>query len=248
MKILKCIIILPVLAALPVMAGTSLGVAPVLPEEASPWEVRIAAYGWAQAVEGDVGAKGLTTATDISFDDIIEDLEIAAMGAVEMSRGRWSFLADMVYAETSDRVPIVGYEQDHFLGNFFVMFEAAKSDILKFDRYAGARVNSLGLEISLGPLNRSADQTWVDPVMGGRFQNELGNSLFFRTVGDVGKFGMSSGLTCQAMAGVGYRVMDQGAILLGYRGLGTDYSSGGFFSIRSAMVRFLVLNKNSDQV
>lgn len=30
------------------------------------------------------------------------------------------------------------------------------------------------------------------------------------------------------MAGFGYRVMDNGAILLGYRGIGTDYTDGGF--------------------
>jgi opacity protein-like surface antigen len=103
-----------------------------------------------------------------------------------------------------------------------------KTDTLGLDLFAGARVNWIDAQLSSPTDSRSADKTWVDPIIGARFQSALSEKFFFRALGDIGGFDVSSELTWQAMAGFGYRVMDNGAILLGYRGIGTDYTDGGF--------------------
>lgn len=61
-----------------------------------------------------------------------------------------------------------------------------------------------------------------------RFQQELPNRFFLRAVGDIGGFGISSDLTWQALAGLGYHINDAAAVVLGYRGIGTDYEDGPF--------------------
>jgi hypothetical protein len=43
---------------------------------------------------------------------------------------------------------------------------------------------------------------------------------------DIGGFNVSSDLTWQAMLLLGYRVNEKGSVGLGYRALGTDYTSG----------------------
>ena len=106
----------------------------------------------------------------------------------------------------------------------------------RFDVYAGARVNSLDADLDITrtgiirtrQFSGSESKTWVDPIIGVRFQQELPNQFFFRGVGDIGGFGISSDFTWQALAAFGYRVNDNGSVLLGYRGIGTDYSDGDF--------------------
>jgi opacity protein-like surface antigen len=204
------------------------------PAEVSSWEVRGALYGWAQSFDGDVGIRGRTAPLDLSFDDILKDLDIAFMGALEVGRDRWSFLADVNYAEVSDSIPVTDpattleFEQKQFLGNFIAIYETVKTDTLGLDVFAGARVNWIEAQLSIPTDSRSADKTWVDPIIGARFQSALSENFFFRALGDIGGFDVSSDLTWQAMAGFGYRVMDNGAFLLGYRGIGTDYTDGGF--------------------
>jgi len=76
-----------------------------------------------------------------------------------------------------------------------------------------------------GQIQRSADKTLTDPVIGVRGQAELGDNFFLRYNGDIGGFGVSSDLVWQAFLGLGYNITDSASVAVGYRGLGVDYSS-----------------------
>lgn len=204
--------------------------------EASPWSFRAGMYGWLQAVDGDVGARGIKVPVDFSMSDVLDKLDLAVMAVVEVGYGPWSFVADSTYVELSSSQPTpfgmiapsfdVGYTE--FVGNYVLGYEVMRTASQKIDLYAGARVTWLELEFDLGPFSRSDDQSWVDPVIGARFQAELGRSFFLRALGDIGGFGVSSDLTWQAMAGFGYRFNEQWSALLTYRAISTDYSNGDF--------------------
>jgi hypothetical protein len=230
------------LAALPAYAGSS---APIIeqpstpPAEASPWEFRMALYGWAEGLDGDIGVLGRTAAVDVDFSDILKDLDMGFMGTFAVTRGRWSFVADLIYADISaddsTRDLSIDFKEQQFLGNLTINYEALKTDSLTLILYAGARVNwldvSLELDSSRTPyrdFNESASKSWADPIIGTRFAANLSKKFFFMASGDIGGFGVSSDLTWQAMAGFGFRVSKNGSILLGYRAIGTDYESGGF--------------------
>jgi opacity protein-like surface antigen len=234
------------LASLPAFAGTTTVTAdeplPVIEPATSEsdWTVLLALYGWGQALEGDIAIAGNFAPVDIGFDDILEDLDFAAMGAIEIGRGRWSFIADMNYAElSSSATTATGVEADvdldQFLGNFMLAYQVVNNPGLRFDAFVGARVNSVGIDLELDdPTTSGLDfsdsdrKTWVDPIIGFRMQAEMSEKLFFRATGDIGGFDVSSDLTWQAMAGFGYRFTDGCSGLLGYRAIGTDYTDGGF--------------------
>ena len=68
----------------------------------------------------------------------------------------------------------------------------------------------------------------MDPVIGARFQQELSDWFFVRALADIGGFGVSSDLTWQALAALGYHISDAASVAIGYRGIGTDYEDGDF--------------------
>jgi hypothetical protein len=82
-----------------------------------------------------------------------------------------------------------------------------------------------------GPEGRSysdsADKTWVDPIIGFRVHHDITDKFFVRALADIGGFGISSDLTWQAMASLGYRINDKASVGLGYRAISTDFTSGG---------------------
>ena len=220
--------------------------------EESPWSFRLATYGWMQSLEGTVGVLGIENSIDVPFSDILKDLNIGVMATFELRCQRWGFIADMVYADLrgSADTPFniffskVDYEQKQFLGNFVLSYRFIDNPQFGLEGYAGARVNSLDAEITLIgnrlPLppalppfvvaNREfgGSKTWVDPIVGARFQATISGPVFFRAGGDIGGFGVSSEFTWQAYGVLGVNVARNFSLGFGYRGLGTDYSDGGF--------------------
>jgi hypothetical protein len=238
MKIIIASIFL--LAAIPASAGTTIpeltNTQPVA-TTGSGWQIRAALYGWGTALDGDVTLRGNTVPVDAAFEDVFENLDFAFMGAVEIGNGKWSFLADLFYAELSisNARPNLEFnsELDQFVGNFVIAYNIIDQAGTRFDVYAGARVNSLDADLEIltnrvGTFSGSDSKTWIDPVIGARFQQELPNRFFVRALGDIGGFGVSSDITWQALAALGYHISDSAALALGYRGIGTDYEDGQF--------------------
>lgn len=206
------------------------------PAETSEWKVRAALYLWAQSLEGDVTVRGANLPIDLKFEDIAEDLDMAVMGLVEVNHGRWGFLLDVNYAEISDSVstPVgfftdsVDFNQKQWLVNGYLSYNVVRNECTAFDVFAGARFNSVEIDLETDNRDFSGDTSWIDPVVGLRFQQMLTSSLFFRAVGDIGGFGVSSDLTWQALAGFGWKFNESCSALIGYRAIDTDYSHGNF--------------------
>ena len=202
----------------------------------SPWFFRSAVYGWAQSLDGDLTVRNIPLPVDVSFSDILENLDIAFMGAFEFGRDRWSVLTDLNYSELDSNVPLPAgsplaagnLNQQQVLANVFFCYQVASDSNYRFDVLAGARFNWIEVDLSAGPLTRSEAESWCDPVIGARFRLELSPSFYLRAAADIGGFGVASDLTWQAMAGIGWKFSESGGAFLGYRALGTDYSDGGF--------------------
>ena len=238
MKIIIAAIFL--LAAIPASAGTTLPEltnTQAVATTGSGWQLRTALYAWGTSLDGDVTLRGNTLPVDAAFEDIFENLDFAFMGAVEIGNGKWSFLADLFYAELSTsntrRNLEFNSELDQFIGNFVIGYNILDLPGTRSDVYAGARVNSLDADLEIltnrvGTFSGSNSKTWVDPIIGARIQQELPNRFFVRALGDIGGFSVSSDITWQALAALGYHISDSAALSLGYRGIGTDYEDGQF--------------------
>lgn len=94
------------------------------------------------------------------------------------------------------------------------------------------------IELSLGDLSRSgslsleASKDWVDPFVGLRTQIDITEALFLNLRGDVGGFGLGSGVSSEfswkAQAGLSYNVTPRFSTYAGYQILDVDYEDGGF--------------------
>lgn len=200
----------------------------------SGWNVRAAAYGWFTAMEGDVAIRGNTAPVDVKFSDIVDKIDFAFMGVVEVGRGQWSVASDLFYAKLGADNSVgpnsfdVGMEQ--FIGNFAVVRNVVDDGTTRFDVYGGARVNYMSSDLTITPaaINASQSKSWVDPIIGVRVNRNLSEKMFLRGVADIGGFGIESDLTWQAYIALGYRLSEKSALSIGYRGLGTDLTDGGF--------------------
>lgn len=239
--IMKRIIGFLLLAATGV-AGASTMVAgpkgyPVASSTASGWQVRTALYAWATALDGDVTLLGNTASADASFEEILDQLDAAFMGALEISNGQWGILSDVFYAELSTGNAwgnrSFDVELSQFIGNFVITRKLVDRAKTRLNAYAGARVNALDVAVNIqtnfiGTFSGSGNRSWVDPLIGMRLERELSDVFFLRMVGDVGGFGVASDVTWQALAGVGCQLGESSSVMLGYRGIGTDYEDGSF--------------------
>lgn len=78
------------------------------------------------------------------------------------------------------------------------------------------------------PEGGSASKGWMDPFIGFRAQYNFTEKFFLAGRADIGGFGVSSDLTWQAQATLGYNFNENVFTELGYRYLETDYTDGGF--------------------
>ena len=207
---------------------------------AEGWWFRAAPYGWVTAIEGDMRIGPLSTPVDVSMKDALEDLDMAAMGILEVGYGRWSLGADITYVKVSDDIGGGGrlfqsfrMEQKQWVINPTVAYRAIETDGYYMEVFGGVRVNILeadltGRFVGGGQETRGANVDWVDPVIGVRGQAEITDRWFFRYNGDIGGFGAGSDLTWQAFAGLGFRLNDHVSLGLGYRALAVDYNKGAF--------------------
>jgi opacity protein-like surface antigen len=240
MKIKNHIASALLLSAIPASAGTtmpSLTDTQTVTTTESGWRVGTSLYGWFTRLDGDMTFRGTTVPVDVPFNKVFDNLKFTFMGLVEVGKGRWSFMSDLFYAKlepsTSNQVATFDSQIEQFIGNFAVFYRVMETSTTRLDTYAGARVNWMETDVDIngkGPFGKSfsesGDKTWVDPIIGFRVHHDLNEKWFVRALADIGGFGVSSDITWQGMASLGYRVTDNASVGLGYRGIGTDYTSG----------------------
>jgi hypothetical protein len=93
-------------AALAATVAAGLVGSPVAAEDAAPgsapWELSVTPYLWALALDGDVTVKGIKSSPSVSFSDILDNLNGAAMLELELRKGRFGLLSDTIYANLED--------------------------------------------------------------------------------------------------------------------------------------------------
>ena len=211
---------------------------------ADDWQFAASLYFFAPAVKGST-ASG--SDIDVSFDTLLDNLNMTFMGAFEARKGKWSALADVLYlnvgANKSAEVPLtgplgrpLGIEADASLklrgwvlgalGGYNVYDSPRASvDVVAGLRYLEMKA-SFGLGLQGRRLGRAVESdasgvVW-DGVVGVRGRVNLSDDWFLPFYLDVGTG--DSDLTWQALAGVGYR-FDWGDVSLTYRHLDWDLGS-----------------------
>lgn len=201
------------------------------------------AYLWASALSGTTSTLPPLPATniDVSFRDVLQDLDGAVMAAGEIRWGRWSFLADVMYTQVSPGGTLPGPFQSgvdvrsrSLTLQADALYRLHDSPTLAVDAGVGLRFwhldNRLTIEPGLLPTGISYSQSasWVDPVFAARIIAQLGGPWSLTLVGDVGGFDVGAQFTWQAIGTVNYQWTSNLALRAGYRMLSVDYQEGNF--------------------
>ena len=208
------------------------------------WQYSATIYLWGAGIQGETTAG---SKVDVSFSDLISNLNMAFMGAFEARKAQWSLLADVIYlnvgADGDGEVPVpiapnsnirIKVDADvktkgwvlNLLGGYN-LWQAEKGSL---DVIAGARYLDLRLDFGLGlsgPVySRSRDisvsgSVW-DAVIGARGHFDLNPRWYVPYYLDIGTG--QSDLTWQASAGLAYR-FNWGDVSLVYRHTEWDFDS-----------------------
>ena len=208
--------------------------------ESSEWEFLGAIYAPLMGLEGDIGVAGLTTSVDLSFGDILEELDGGAMLAFEARHNRWSITGDFIWLKLSgSAMPTansnLGLKLEEILASLALGYEIYGNESTTIDILAGGALTSLDVDLQLfTPIlptpvrSASGSQEWIDPFVGLRIRHQLSDRWGLWVRGDYGGFGVSSEDYWQVIAGISYRLGEHTSLALAYRIVATDYSQAGF--------------------
>ena len=214
--------------ALPAMADTE--------PDPDRWKFGGSAYLWAAGVEGTDSAGD---EIDVSFSDILEDLDGGIMGIIAAQRGKWTLLADIIYLsihqETSSTANIIGVPEKidvdvklkGFISTFGVAYRVIEDEMTSLDLLVGGRYFRLDLDLDAevgGSKSSGSDSEDVlDAIIGAQVIIDLSDRWYLTCYADIGAG--DSKLTWQAWPGIGYRLKNVD-VVAGYRHLSWKTDDG----------------------
>ena len=216
------------------------------------WQVEAGAYLFGAGISGDAGVRQFESKVDVTFGDILENLEGGAMAYGKVTHGPWKLIGDVSYLSIADDSSVVtpggvvGANFETELGQIVAsayaghtIYEMTKNvnssvPVFSVDGYVGARYNRVNIQFDAQATafglvtSASRDRTveWVDPVIAVNVNYVPIENWNVSLWGDFGGFGVGSERTWQAYALAGY-TFDSGMRLFGgYRVLYFDYEEG----------------------
>jgi hypothetical protein len=195
------------------------------------WQVTFTPYAWLAGQTGQLEVGGVITDVDLSFGDILENLDMSLMGILEARHGKWTGRLDLIYVSLLIEQDLVqpapgevDLQQDQVVAQPELGYAVLQRPWGRIDVLAGLRywhlTADLGLSVSGGPsTTREGSQDWADATLGGRVLYRAGDKWRLYGKVDIGAGG--SQFTWQAAAGA-----DLGrccALTAAYRHLDVDY-------------------------
>jgi len=209
--------------------------APATVRRAEGWEVFLTPYLWASGLEGEVGSRGRSTEVDLGFSDIVKDLDGALMLPIELRKGRWGLLSELILIRLSKQSgtpgPLFGGVElgsDETLVQLLPFYRITPQEPVAFDVLAGGRLWHSSAELVFTPgvlpgVVVDATERWIDPVIGVRALADIGKRWRVHGFGDIGGFGIGSDLTWQLLGTIRYEIGTGTVLRFGYRHLDVDF-------------------------
>ena len=209
--------------------------------EQGPWRWRATAYAWLPTLSGST-VLDLGGSTEITTDKILDALDFAFMGHLEVRKGHWGGFTDYIHLDFREDMsfyplPNVRLDADmHLQGEALTLagtYTVIKDPGLEILLLGGLRYLSIDLQAdwqasgSLGLIDSSGAAStgpdYWDAIIGVRGRVGIAQSKWFVPYYlDVGTG--DSDLTWQAAAGVGYG-FDWGEVAALYRHLSHDFEA-----------------------
>ncbi len=208
------------------------------------WDFTATLYGWFPSVSTAVETPLGEVEGQVDFDEILETLDIAFIGALEARKGRLSLVADLQYfdigveAEPHRATSFNDAKVDSqmFLFSAYASYALVDSAKFRLDiggglRFIGAKINTHLYGKGAVPVAEfSADGHWTDALIVTRVRRQFNDRWHGVAYFEVGGFGIgdSSDLTWQVFAGGGYRLNAIWSAVGGFRHLAIERRFGNF--------------------
>lgn len=204
-----------------------------MPLQAEEWKHEFAPYFMGAGMSGSAGIGNVVADVDVSFGDILENLEFGFMGAYRGSRGPYSVTVDTIYMDlgASNKGPA-----GLLLGEVQMQQAAVELDFgyrlsERIELLAGLRYNDLSARVKAsGPqgqvLSAGKDENWLDPLIGARYTWPIAEKWSLNLRGDIGGFGLGSDFAWQGLATVRWQTSPRVGWLFAYRYIDMDYENG----------------------
>jgi hypothetical protein len=218
-------------------------------QSAPGWEFQVTPYAWMSGLGGEIGTiPGAPPAeVDLSFGDILEDLDFAGMLMASARNGPWVVYLDTTYARTTsteglggvvfDRVTI---ESETTTLAIAVGRTVAETEQGSVDAYLGARAwwleNTFELRgVGGGSSQRTEKANWVDPLIGMAGRAQVADRWTLFGALEVGGFGVGAQSEWSVLAGATYQFTETFGASFGWRHMEVDYDKDGvLFDVRQS--------------
>lgn len=209
----------------------------------SDWTYSVNIYAWIPGLDASIDTPLGELNSRTGGGDILDSLDMAFMGTFEARKNRWGLLIDGVYAKlsTSKDTPFgLAYSEGEVRTELsaisaYALYRSYDSERLKADIGLGLRVFDVNLDIGLDAgqvakdLSFGASETWVVPLIAGRFITPINEKWFAVAYFDYGQ-NSDDEITWQGVATIGYRFNDRWALQGGYRYMELEQEIGGLES------------------
>lgn len=243
------VLVWAILATLGIAPATARAQAAAAP--GSGWTFEFTPYIWGAGMSGEVEAGSLPAINvDMSFSDILKNLDAGLMGAFEARQGRFGLLFDAIYmklahsgtASRTGQGPIgatatasaeLEMRQTMYAAAVAYRIDEGRAplDVIGGIRYskieADARIDG-SFFAQTGSVEQGASKDWVDPYVGVRAQYPIAEQWTLVGYGDIGGFGVGSDFAWQAAVGVNVDFSKTFSGKVGYRYISVDYDKDGF--------------------
>ncbi|GKS59334.1 hypothetical protein YTPLAS18_28610 [Nitrospira sp.] len=208
---------------------------------ADRWSFSFSPYLYASGLKGTVRTLPPLPSSnvDASFHDIVDNLDLAFMGAAELRKGRFGILTDVMWTKISADGTTPGpvfsgtrLGSETLMATVAGVFRIAEDEHIWVDLVAGVRgyyVNTdLNFQAGLLPARTSSSTAgWVDGLGGLRARVKIWRGLYASGTAVVG--GGGSDILVDVLGGLGYAFTEHISIFAGYRYIKVDYEKTSGF-------------------
>lgn len=173
------------LAALAASAGEPPPPAAITTTRQQAWEISVTPYGWAAGVDAAVSVRGYSAESSFDFIDIVQNLDMAAMLNVEVTKGRWGGWVDGIYLDVSSDADTpgslldsLGVDLQQMVIEAALYYRAVEGSRGFLDIYAGARYMRMDVGLTFHVSDAGVRQ--VSEELGGRVVDEMTSIISHR--------------------------------------------------------------------
>jgi len=190
------------------------------------WRSSLFGYLWALSMDG-TGAIGENEFDiDLSFSDLLDDLDAALSLRFESHKGKYGYFLDGMYTrlkpEATSPIGTISLDVKSFVGEAGGVYHFNP----KVEGIYGLRYQSMDLDLNLPARTVGGDADWADIFVGLRFVPVRTDKWHVWLRGDVG--GGDSDSAWNAVIGAGYRFNERWTLAGVYRILANDVVQDNF--------------------